>query len=327
MEKGDTMDKISVIVPVYKVEPYLRKCAESIRSQTFSDLEIIFVNDGSPDSCGDICEEYAKKDERVLVIHKENGGLSDARNAGLAHATGDYVIFIDSDDYLAPDMFAYLYTNMQRTKADVSTCMAFDVYGDRIEAPKYEEEVIVCEAEEFYSYILRGTKVCGEIWNKLFKREIIEGLAFPKGKLYEDIFFTADFVKNVKVACVGTSPKYYYVHRADSITGKPYRKQLMDIIEGYEKTYQGVCASFPNLKQEAQCLRIWARFIVLDKILLESDYKRIPEHKEMISFLKAHRKEIWANPHFQMKRKLAVTLLSINLSLYRKIVLNQSTSK
>lgn len=314
------MDKISVIVPVYKVEHYLRKCIDSICNQTFQNLDIILVDDGSPDSCGAICEEYAKKDARVTVIHKENGGLSDARNAGSVHATGDYIIFIDSDDYIAPDMLEYLYSNMQESNADVSTCRAFDVYDSEIKAPSLKEEIIVCGAEEFYSYILRGTKVCGEIWNKLFRREVVRGIEFPKGKLYEDIFFTADFVKNVKVACVGTAPKYYYVHRMDSITGKPYRKQLLDIIEGYEKTYRVVCESFPNLKEEAQCLRIWARFVILDKILLEKNYKSIPEYKDMVSFLKSHRKAIWSNQYFQTKRKIAVLILSISTSLYRQVV-------
>jgi Glycosyltransferases involved in cell wall biogenesis len=314
------MDKISVIVPVYKVEPYLRKCIDSICNQTFLNLEIILVDDGSPDSCGDICEEYAKKDARVIVVHKENGGLSDARNAGSVHATGDYIIFIDSDDYIALDMFEYLYTNIKEAKAEVSTCQAFDVYEATTKAPNLKEEVIVCDAEAFYSYILRGTKIRGEIWNKLFKREVIQGIAFPKGKLYEDIFFTADFVRNIKVACVGTAPKYYYVHRNDSITGKPYRKELLDIIEGYEKTYQVIGASFPNLEEEAQCLRIWARFIVLDKILLKKNYKHIPECKDMVRFLRAHIKQIWRNQHFQTTRKIAVLILSISISLYRRIV-------
>lgn len=315
------MKKISVIVPVYKVEAYLRKCIDSIRNQTFSDLEILLVDDGSPDSCGDICEEYAKLDERIIVIHKENGGLSDARNAGMLRATGDYILFVDSDDYIEEDMIAYLYTNLQESRADVATCMAFDVYDSRVETPNLAEEMVVCDAEEFYSYILRGTKIRGEIWNKLFKREVIEGIEFPKGKLYEDIFFTADMIGNIKKAAVGTAPKYYYVHRTDSITGQPYRKQLMDIIEGYEKTYQVVCKYFPNLEEEAQCLRIWSRFIMLDKMLLEKNYKQIAEYKEVVTFLKTNWKEIWANQHFQLKRKIAVLILSINMSIYRKMLL------
>jgi Glycosyltransferases involved in cell wall biogenesis len=318
------MDKISVIVPVYRVEPYLRKCIDSICNQTFRNLEIILINDGSPDSCGDICEEYAKKDERIIVIHKENGGLSDARNAGIPYATGDYIIFIDSDDYMELDMLAYLYSNIQKFHADVSTCRAFDVYDSQIQAPEFAEEIVACNAEEFYAYILRGTKVCGEIWNKLFKKETIEGLSFPKGKLYEDIFFTADFVQNIKVACVGTSPKYYYIHRADSITGKPYRRQIIDIIDGYEKTYQVVCKLFPKLREEADCLRIWSRFIVLDKMLVEENYKSIPEYKEIVTFLKVHTKAILHNQYFNKKRKVASMLLSINISLYRKIILKKT---
>lgn len=108
------MPTISVIVPVYKVEPYIRKCVDSILGQTFSDIQVILVDDGSPDQCGKICDEYAKQDNRVEVIHKENGGLSDARNAGIPYAKGEYIIFLDSDDYIENDMFEYMYYTYQR---------------------------------------------------------------------------------------------------------------------------------------------------------------------------------------------------------------------
>ena len=112
------MPTISVIVPVYKVEPYIRKCVDSILGQTFSDIQVILVDDGSPDQCGKICDEYAKQDNRVEVIHKENGGLSDARNAGIPYAKGEYIIFLDSDDYIENDMFEYMYTRMKCIKTE-----------------------------------------------------------------------------------------------------------------------------------------------------------------------------------------------------------------
>ena len=116
------MPTISVIVPVYKVEPYIRKCVDSILGQTFSDIQVILVDDGSPDQCGKICDEYAKQDNRVEVIHKENGGLSDARNAGIPYAKGEYIIFLDSDDYIENDMFEYMYTRIKDSGADMATC-------------------------------------------------------------------------------------------------------------------------------------------------------------------------------------------------------------
>ena len=121
------MSKISVIVPVYKVEPYIRKCVDSILGQTFSDIQVILVDDGSPDQCGKICDEYAKQDKRVEVIHKENGGLSDARNAGVPYAKGEYIIFLDSDDYIEKDMLEYMYTRIQDSGADMATCGLYAV--------------------------------------------------------------------------------------------------------------------------------------------------------------------------------------------------------
>ena len=128
------MPEISVIVPVYKVEKYIHRCVDSILGQTFSDIQVILVDDGSPDTCGDICEEYARRDSRVRVIHKENGGLSDARNAGIPQADGKYIIFIDSDDFIEMDMLEYLYSNIRNANADMATCGCFDVYSDRTEA-------------------------------------------------------------------------------------------------------------------------------------------------------------------------------------------------
>ena len=116
------MDKISIIIPVYNVETYIHKCIGSVLAQTYRNIEVILVDDGSPDNSGIICDEYAKKDKRVIVIHKKNGGLSDARNAGIDAATGDYIVFVDSDDYIAPDMIEKLYETQKRNNADITVC-------------------------------------------------------------------------------------------------------------------------------------------------------------------------------------------------------------
>lgn len=124
--------KLSIIVPVYKVEQYLDKCVESILAQTFTDYEIILVDDGSPDNCGQMCREWERRDGRIRTIHKENGGLSDARNAGIDIAKGDYIGFVDSDDYIKPDMFEVLVANLERNNADISMCGYMDVYANGV---------------------------------------------------------------------------------------------------------------------------------------------------------------------------------------------------
>ncbi len=313
------MPAISVIVPVYKVEPYIHKCVDSILGQTFSDIQVILVDDGSPDTCGDICEEYAKKDERVQVVHKENGGLSDARNAGIPYAKGEYVIFLDSDDYVEKDMLEYLYTNIKKAGADMATCGIYEVYKDRIEAQE-EEEDFVCSGEEAFRCILRGHTIRGEIWNKLILKSCMEDLRFPKGRLYEDIYYTVDLMQRVKTVAVGTKPKYYYLHREDSITGRAYRPQLFDIIDGYTKNYRVVKKAFPALEKEAQCLWIWSRFIVLDKMLMEDDFRTLEGYKELKRFIRRHLFVILRNPYFQKKRKISAFVLFLNVRLYRRLV-------
>lgn len=313
------MAKISVIVPVYKVEKYIHKCVDSILNQTFSEIEVILVDDGTPDRCGEICDMYAQQDSRVKVIHKENGGLSDARNAGMPYATGEYLIFIDSDDYIESDMLEYMYTRLIEANADMATCGVYEVYRDRIEKQK-EESDFVCSGEKAFQCILQGHTIRGEIWNKLIRRSCIEDLRFPKGKLYEDIYFTVDLMQRIKTVAVGTKSKYYYLHREDSITGKPYRPQLYDIIEGYTKNYKVVQEKFPALTEEAECLWLWSRFIVLDKMLLEENYREIEGRKELILFIRRHIIRILKNRYFNRNRKISAMILFLNVSFYRKLV-------
>ena len=313
------MAEVSIIIPVYKVEKYLRKCIDSVLGQTFGGIQVILVDDGSPDNCGNICDEYSRSDSRVYVIHKENGGLSDARNAGMKYAEGKYILFVDSDDYIERDMIEYMYRRIINSGADMSTCGICEVYSDRVERQKVEPD-FVCSGEEAFCYILRGHTIRGEVWNKLIRKSCLEGIGFPKGRLYEDIYFTADLMPRIKKVAVGTEPKYYYLHRSDSITGRSYRPQLYDIIDGYTKNYQVVKEKFPSLEKEAQCLWLWSRFIVLDKMLMEKDYKELEGYQELKRFISRHLLVILRNPWFQKKRKISAIILLVSIRLYRHLV-------
>ena len=229
------------------------------------------------------------------------------------------MIFIDSDYYIDADMLSYLYENLRKADADMATCGIYEVYADRIEKQEEEPE-FACSGEEAFRCILRGHTIRGEIWNKLIKRSCISDLEFPKGKLYEDIFYTVDMMQRIKKVAVGTKPKYYYLHRSDSITGKAYRPKLFDIIDGYTKNYQVVKQAFPKLEEEAECLWIWSRFIVLDKMLLEEDYRSIDRFEELVTFIKQHFRRIMKNPYFQRNRKISAIVLLISIPLYRKLV-------
>ena len=166
---------ISIIVPIYRVEKYLNRCIDSILSQSYRNLEIILVDDGSPDNCSIICEEYAKKDKRIKVIHKKNGGLSEARNYGIEASTGDYIMFVDSDDYISKDMCKTLLINALENNADIVVCNFKEVYTDKVE--KINKQCIkgnlevISNIEVLYKYLLKTTIDMVVVWNKLYKRK------------------------------------------------------------------------------------------------------------------------------------------------------------
>ena len=181
------MKKISVIVPIYKVEKYLSQCLDSIVNQTYSNLEIILVDDGSPDACGEICDYYAGQDKRIKVIHQENSGLSEARNTGIRQATGEYLLFVDSDDWLLPDLCESAVKDMEIHKSDIL------VFGYYLTSEKGEIQTLeVSHCSESFSgkeaiKKLFTKEIKEYAWNKLYTREVFLGITYPKGRLFEDI--------------------------------------------------------------------------------------------------------------------------------------------
>lgn len=250
------MEKISVIVPVYKVEKYLRKCLDNIVNQTYSNLEIIVVDDGSPDNSGNIADEYAAKDNRVKVIHKENGGLSDARNTGLAVATGEYVTFCDSDDI--PDVREYevLYNLIKKYDADISFC-ELQRFCEGDEIIKSEEEFIdkeITKNEAFIKVLMDGN-VGNYVWIKLFKRDLFEGVEFPKGRTYEDIatIYKAMHKAN-KIAYTNEKLYYYLVGRTGAITSNYTEKKVKDAVLSYYEQYKFLAENYPEVKEYASLI-------------------------------------------------------------------------
>ena len=178
---------VSIIVPVYNVEKYLSKCIDSILAQTYKNLEIILVDDGSKDNSGTICDEYSKKDKRIKIIHKPNGGISDVRNHGLKIATGDYIGFVDSDDYIAEDMFETLVSLLEKNDADISIVSFYEYYNGKLIGVRENENVEIMNKVEAIKELLIDRKIQSYTWNKLFKKELFDGLQFPVGKNFEDI--------------------------------------------------------------------------------------------------------------------------------------------
>lgn len=242
---------ISVIVPIYKVENYLSRCIDSLLCQTFSDFELILVDDGSPDRCGEMCDHYAQIDSRIRVIHKGNGGLSDARNAGLAVAQGDYISFVDSDDWVAPQYLERLLNGLLTARADICECEVYRTSGDSC------NQATSSKLQAFDSTIaLEQLILDGEfhqyVWNKLYRRETIGNISFPKGKTNEDEFWTYQvFGKAEKIAKI-TDVLYNYYQRPNSIMGTGYSLKRLDSLEAKKQRQQYVELFFPELKVKAK---------------------------------------------------------------------------
>ena len=309
------MCEISIIVPVYKVEKYLKKCVDSILAQTFSDFELILVDDGSPDNSGRICDDYAKKDARVRVVHKQNGGLSSARNAGIEVAKGKYLGFVDSDDYIAEDMYELLYKAIIKEEADLSICGIYDVYEgkDPIIKPTIKKTVT---AEEALLLILQGNIISVHAVNKLYKRELFSTIRYPEGKYHEDSFIIVDLLNQCHKVAIDSEQKYYYYHRLGSINTESFSEKQFEFIEACENNEIKLKDRSQEIKKAAHQRVCFANFLVLDKIIVANVTDR-PETKEIVSYLRHNFRFIMENEIFTKSRKFSTLLLMISLHLYK----------
>ncbi|MBV4417258.1 glycosyltransferase [Clostridium tyrobutyricum] len=231
--------KITVIVPIYNVEKYLHKCIQSIINQTYPHLEIILVDDGSPDNCGSICDDYSLKDDRIKVIHKENGGLSDARDVGLDNATGDYVSFIDSDDYISKEFYEVLINLIIKYNADIAQCEFLEIYEDYTynEVKIYiDQNINILNNIEALNNLFNENYVnTVVVWNKIYKRELFKNIRYPKGKVHEDEYTTYKLLFNAEKVVLTSKKMYYYLQRSNSIMGKGFNIKSLDKLEAYHQ--------------------------------------------------------------------------------------------
>ncbi|MBR6918161.1 MAG: glycosyltransferase family 2 protein [Clostridia bacterium] len=308
--------KISVIVPVYKVEKYLDRCVSSILEQTFSDFELILVDDGSPDKCGEMCDAYAEKDDRITVIHKENGGLSDARNAGIDIANGEYLSFVDSDDYVAPDFLESMYGAIDRTGCMMSVCgiESFDDNGatDAIYSPASEETVVI--GEDMYESLYQPSA-----WSKMYHRSIFDDIRYPVGRLFEDCFIYHLILDKIdKLVYVGKTLYYYYI-RTDSIMHEQYKLKNTDIVDAvYQRAVFLDGKGYHKHADEAY-LAVYSR---LASAYTQLD-RRQPEIKSRLEKLKSLYDSCYErmikDEHFSAKQKAKLRLFRYAPSLHVKL--------
>lgn len=244
---------ISVIVPIYKVEQYLCRCVECLTAQTYKNLEIILVDDGSPDNCPQLCDAYAKKDSRIKVIHKKNGGLSDARNAGMKVATGEYISFIDSDDYVSNDFIETLYNAILSENSDIVECSVVKFYEDEhFDEYKDDLKITSFNTEESLSKLIAENPFKQHVWNKLYKSDLVSGVPYAVGKLNEDEFWTYQIFGQAKKVTRVNKTMYYYFQRQSSIMGNTYNLRRLDALEGKANRQKYIEKYFPGLAAQAK---------------------------------------------------------------------------
>mgnify|MGYP003293215570 CR=1 FL=1 len=308
--------RISVVVPVYNVEKYLFKCVNSILQQTYKDLEIILVDDGSTDESGIICDELATMDNRIIVIHQTNQGLSAARNTGIENSHGEFIGFVDGDDFIEPTMYEVMARHAIDDCVDMCVVGINDVYEGSIPI-KVDVKEYIFTCVEAYKEIMIGSIVPVAVCPKIFKRELFDNVRFTVGKYYEDVFFLSEMMPLVKLTWATTERLYNYVHRSESITTQSFNKKHLDIIDAYQKNYDVIMDLYPSLEREAMFRCYWSYFNVLDRLLSSDSYKSYPEYYDVVNYLKKNAINIAGTEYFSSSRRVSALLLKINVNFYK----------
>ena len=306
-------DLISVIVPVYNVEKYLEKSINSIINQTYNNLEIILIDDGSTDSSGKICDRYEKLDKRIKVIHQKNGGLSKARNIGIDNAKGKYIGFIDSDDFIKEDMYEILYKTIKDTNSDMAMCRVLDCFGKIPDIDNSESKIFVYEPMQAIKKVMEAEDVSVHAVSKLYKKALFDkGLRFEIGRTSEDAIIMVELIDNCKRIAYINSYEYYYIHRENSITTKKFSSKNYDVIYAYKKNYDILSKKYPELLDIAKTRLCWAYFNVLDN-MIKSNYKI---DNKIVKYLRNNFKFIIKNNYFTKSRKISMIILKVNTKIY-----------
>lgn len=250
----NSMPVISVIVPVYKVEPYLDQCVASIVNQTYQDLEIILVDDGSPDNCPAMCDAWAEKDSRIKTIHTANGGSAKARNTGLALSSGNYIGFVDSDDFILPEMYESLLHIMEDSKCDIVECGYYTVHSSQMPERDIEHAPVRTLNTEQALFENINDQICRQlVWNKLYAQKVLEDIRFVEGKFIDDEFFTYRALGNAKRIAVSSTRLYCYRQQNGSAMHQTYSLKRLDSLDAKVLRLAYIREHFPQLLSLAQC--------------------------------------------------------------------------
>ena len=316
------MDKVSIVVPVYNVEDCLSYCVDSLRQQTYKNIEIILVDDGSTDRSGEICDQYAQKDERIRVLHIENGGLSNARNTGVKESSTDWIVFIDSDDYYDHRAIEYLVELRDKYRVDL-------VATPVIEVRNYENSDFLGDFREKYSgkldrrtaleQMFYGNYVGTHSGGKLYKKEILLRFPYPNGMLYEDLSLAYEHIASCENIAVSALSLYKYYRRPGSIVNSKYSDRLLDFYKAMEWNRSYIERDYPNDKEMRRALNVRYVFNGLHIVhaMLSSDmYAEVNKiRKEYIQYFK----DVILNSNVTRKNKVKYLMLLVSPKLYEKI--------
>lgn len=313
---------ISVIVPVYKVEAYLDRCVQSIVDQTYTNLEIILVDDGSPDRCPQMCDEWEKRDSRIRVIHKENGGLSDARNAGMSVAGGEYISFVDSDDWIEPAFVQVLLNALLEHDCDVAGCLYRKcAENEETDSTSTDYNVQVFDRLMAMSELIDNRLIQQVVWNKLYKRELIEGILFEKGKYYEDEFWSYQMIGRINRFAVTDYSGYNYFQRADSIMGEAYSLKRLDAVEAKVRRQVYLEENMPELAERGRINLLFTCIYHGQMALKWVEYKKECKHIFAIlrKIIKGHLAKKSILKQLKLIHRLWIVLASFSLPLTCRI--------
>lgn len=309
---------ISVIVPVYKVERYLPKCVASLQAQDYPNLEILLVDDGSPDCCGALCDGFAQQDSRIRVVHKPNGGLGSARNAGIEVARGEYLSFIDSDDWVDHDSYTRLYAVMRKYDAQMVFAGRYD-YDESSGrewpglCPESEEAI---SGEEAVRRIFTWNHVDTAAWDKLYHRSLFETLRYPEGVTQEDFPVTYRAALQCSVCAMGNFSFYHYRHRAGSITKSPFSRRDFGQLNAAGEIVEYISRNYPSLRREADYLYGHSLCWTMQRITLAGEKTRLEfkqDYPQLRKRLLRQLPKILRNPYFSFTRKRDCFLLAFGI--------------
>lgn len=312
------MKKISVVIPVYNIEEYLPKCLQSIEEQSvFQDLEIILIDDGSKDDSGKICDAFATKHNNVIVTHKKNGGVSSARNAGIESATGEYISFVDGDDYLDSNHFSEILDDIKKTKSDLIIHDYYVEYNKSLYKYRQNNLEKTFNQYEALKEILSGGIIGNNLFDKVFKRKLIKDIRFNCSiRIGEDLLFIYQFLeKTNKIKC-RTIATYHYIQRSGSAMNSNFSEKFFDIIEVSQIIENSIKKNHPDLTNYAQALTIYSKYKTLERAYKTKTYNKFNKRLEI---LKKEIKEysiLKAVKYMSAKKMIGLILMKFSSKLY-----------